>query len=274
MWALADGNGDMTLHKTDGYNAAHGGDDTLSRTIRLSGLKDKARSVTEVWFYGAGCAGEAAVRRVERQLSDCFPGAALTIESDMTGAARALCGREPGIACILGTGSNSCLYDGERIAANTPPLGFILGDEGSGAAIGKRFLSLMFKGHLPAEVSEAFAAEHPGLDRSAVIERVYRGERPSAFLGSICVFIGRHCDIPAIDSLVTEEFRRFFRMNLAPYAGAKTMPVHFTGSVASHFGPQLSAAAAQEGYTLGRVVASPIEGLVRYHTGRREGSDF
>lgn len=268
VWALTEGKSDMICHTTDGYNAAHGGDDALAQTIRRSGLIDKAGRVTEIWFYGAGCTGDMAVRRVAKQLSGCFPGAILNIASDMTGAARALCGREPGIACILGTGSNSCMYDGEKITANTPPLGFILGDEGSGAAIGKRFLGLLLKGHLPEEVSEAFASEYPGLDRCSVIEKVYRGDRPSAFLGSICVFLGRHTDIPTIHRLVTDEFRRFFRMNLAPYPGSQTLPVHFTGSVASHFSRQLSEAADAEDYLLGRIVSSPIEDLVRYHSER------
>ncbi|MCM1164314.1 MAG: ATPase [Muribaculaceae bacterium] len=262
-WALI-GPDEVTMTDTCGYNAIHSPTGLLKESIQSSRLNGSEPD--EIWFYGAGCATRSAIERVNRELAYCFPEASIHVATDMLGAARALCGQHPGIACILGTGSNSCLYDGKEITANTPPLGFILGDEGSGASLGKRFLGLMLKGHMPQEITEAFRERYPGLDTAAIIERVYRGTAPNAFLASMCLFIGSQTSHPAMADLVTEEFRRFFRLNVSPYEGCRTLPVHFAGSIASHFKSLLSEAALAEGYTLGTVLASPLSGLIKYHT--------
>lgn len=261
-WALIGPEG-TKYATTCGFNAIHSPAGLLESSVRASSLS--GCRADEIWFYGAGCATPEAIARMASQLSGCFPSAQIHIASDMLGAARALCGREPGIACILGTGSNSCLYDGREIKANTPPLGYIIGDEGSGASLGKRFLGLLLKGHLPASIVDDFHHAHPDLDTAAIIERVYRGEAPNAFLASMCHFLSRHAAHPAIADLIIEEFRRFFRLNVSRYEGCRTLPVHFTGSVAHHFKPQLTKAALAEGYTIGRVIAAPLEAMIEYH---------
>lgn len=263
-WGLVEDTG-VNRTQTGGYNALHSPDGALASSLAGSPLMARAAEVSEVHFYGAGCATPGAVGRVRRELAGCFPEATLHIASDMLGAARALCGTSAGIACILGTGSNSCLYDGERITANTPPLGYILGDEGSGAALGKRFLCLLLKGHLPKEIAGAFHTTFPELDTATVIERVYLCGRPNAFLASMCRFIRANASHPALHDMIVGEFRRFFSMNVAPYAGARTLPVHFTGSIAAHFSEMLGEAALAEGHALGRVMASPLDSLIDYH---------
>lgn len=262
-WALIGQEG-VSYAKTCGFNAIHSPEGLLGSSLRSTSLIGS--SPDEIWFYGAGCATPEALGRVASQLNNCFPKAQIHVASDMLGAARALCGRAPGIACILGTGSNSCLYDGGEITANTPPLGYILGDEGSGASLGKRFLGLLLKGHLPPAIAKDFQASYPGYDTARIIERVYRGEAPNAFLASMCHFLSRHAEHPAIADLIIEEFRRFFRLNVSRYDGCRTLPVHFTGSVAHHFKPLLSKAALVEGYTIGSVIASPLEAMIKYHT--------
>ncbi len=180
-------------------------------------------------------------------------------------AARALCGHEQGIACILGTGANSCLYDGEGIVQNTPALGYILGDEGSGAVLGRMFMNAIFKNPAFAAIRDAYLEEQQ-LTMADVIRRVYREPMANRFLASTSLFIGKHIDNPLLHALVTENFRQFFRRNIVPY-GRPELPVHFVGSMASHYQPQLYEAAAAEGFTIGRILKSPMDGLVAYHRG-------
>ncbi len=264
-WALCGPEG-VSLFDTCGFNAVHSPAGLLEDSVKGSALIDHTTDVDRILFYGAGCAGDKPLGRVRKELSRCFGHADIEIASDMLGAARALCGDTRGIACILGTGSNSCLYDGTGIIANTPPLGYILGDEGSGASLGKRFLGLLLKGHLPKEISEAFADRYPRLDTAEIIDRVYRRPAPNAFLASMCLFISSHATHPAINDFIVEEFRRFFRLNVSPYDGSRTLPVHFAGSVAAHFRPQLESAAEAEGYNIGTILASPLSGLIDYHS--------
>ena len=175
--------------------------------------------------------------------------------SDLLGAARALCGHHEGIACILGTGANSCLFDGEKIVANTPALGFILGDEGGGAALG-----------LPAAMRDDFLAA-TGLTLNDVIRRVYREPMPNRFLASTSLYISGHLDNDALRSLVVDNFRQFFSHNITPY-GRRDLPVGFVGSIAAHYETLLHEAAEAEGYQLGPILRSPISSLCDYHLGK------
>lgn len=197
-------------------------------------------------------------------LKEMFPQARqVEAHSDLLGAARALCGHNYGIASILGTGANSCLYDGKTILQNTPALGYILGDEGSGGVLGKHFLHDLFKGVLSENICKEFEREY-GLTMADVIHRVYREPMPNRFLASFAPFIHRHLSDPAIKRLVVDNFRDFFRYNIRPY-GLSNMKVSFVGSIAWHFREQLEEAAAAEGFFLGSILKSPIEGLLRYH---------
>ena len=196
-------------------------------------------------------------------LQEVFPQAKqVEAHSDLLGAARALCGHNYGIASILGTGANSCLYDGEYIIQNTPALGYILGDEGSGGVLGKHFLHELYKGVLSENIRREFEQEY-GLMMSDVIQRVYREPMPNRFLASLAPFIHRHLSDPAVARLVIDNFRDFFRYNIRPYQ--LEMPVSFVGSIAWHFRDQLAEAANAEGFRLGTILKSPIEGLLRYH---------
>ena len=197
-------------------------------------------------------------------LQEAFPQARqVEAHSDLLGAARALCGHNYGIASILGTGANSCLYDGERIVQNTPALGYILGDEGSGGVLGKHFLHELYKGVLSEKIRSEFEQEYD-LKMADVIQRVYREPMPNRFLASFAPFIHRHLSDPAMNRMVIDNFRDFFRYNIRPYDHPE-LPVSFVGSIAWHFRDQLAEAAEAEGFRLGTILKSPIEGLLRFH---------
>ncbi len=222
--------------------------------------------IDAVFFYGAGCISGEVCSNVARAIKANIPGAAkVEVYSDLLAAARALCGREPGIACIMGTGSNSCLYDGTGIASNVSPLGFILGDEGSGAVLGKLFLGDVLKNQLPPEVSAAFLEEY-SLDLLTIIRRVYREPQPNRFLASVTPFLSRNIAVREIHDMILGSFTAFFRRNVMQYTGYETHPANFVGSIAYYFRDVLEEAATAAGCTLGKVIKSPMEGLIAFHS--------
>lgn len=282
-WCLLESGGDCHRFSTQGINPCHQSEEEIAAileqevTPHLRQLQT-ARPQT-LWFYGSG-ATPAAKQRVEQPLRRLLGTEAdITVESDLVGAARALCQHSRGIACILGTGANSCLYDGQRIVANTPALGYILGDEGSGAVLGIRFLNALFKGQLPDELRQEFVTE-TGLSLDAIIQRVYRQPLANRFLASLSPFIHRHIDLQQVEAMVIDHFRQFIRKNIQPYydnprlkeALPASPELHVTGSVGFHYQRQLAAAAALEGMRLGRVMGSPMEGLIGYHSSQSSPS--
>lgn len=269
-WALLDDDGGIRLHAfTRGFNAAVSLIDALSEIIRADSpqLYSSADTVTEVHYYGAGCAGQRRLL-TEDALRGIFTASHCNAESDMLGAARALCGNSEGIACILGTGSNSCHYDGERITANVPPLGFILGDEGSGAVLGRRLIGMVMKGGFHDRIARLFHERFPEATQEEIIGRVYRSERPGAYLASFVPFLKEHVDDEEISEFIIDEFIRFFSFNIRAYSNARMLPIHFTGSVAFHFAPQLHEAASRCGFHIGHIEKAPMQALIAYHRGR------
>lgn len=228
----------------------------------LGGLSAK---IDSVYFYGAGCISAEVCGNVASAIKANIPSATkVEVYSDLLAAARALCGREPGIACIMGTGSNSCLYDGSSIVANVSPLGFILGDEGSGAVLGRLFLGDVLKKQLPAEVCARFLDEY-NLDLLGIIKRVYKEPQPNRFLASVTPFISKNIAVPEIHELVLNSFRAFFRRNVKQYEAYRQLEVNFIGSIAYYFRDVLAEAAETEGCRIGNIVKSPMEGLIKFH---------
>lgn len=221
--------------------------------------------ITAVYFYGAGCISAEVCDNVARALRANIPSAEIVeVYSDLLAAARALCGREPGIACIMGTGSNSCLYDGNGIASNVSPLGFILGDEGSGAVLGKLFLGDVLKRQLPAELCAEFLEEYD-LDLLTIIRRVYKEPQANRFLASVTPFLSKKINESHIHALVLNAFRAFFRRNIHQYEHYADHAVNFIGSIAYYFADVLAEAAQAEGCTVGKILKSPMEGLLKFH---------
>ena len=247
---------------TAGINPVHQGEEDIEKVVEQL-FPRKNTSLKWVFFYGAGCIPEKK-GVVEKVLRKVFPDAdRIEVESDLLGAARAVCQHQEGLACILGTGSNSCLYDGEKIVGNIPPLGYILGDEGSGAVLGKLFLNALFKGALPDGMKEDFL-QSSGLSYPEIIQRVYRQPMANRFLASTSLYISEHLDVPALRELVKQNFRDFFHKNIAQY-GRHDLPVGAIGSIAYHYRDLLQEVAEEEGYNLSKIAKSPMEGLVTYH---------
>ena len=264
-WCLVhEGKSTMRL-ATQGINPYFQTDEQIAGTLRdelLSVMDGQlAGSVSIVHFYGAGIRPEMRERMVG-VLNKAFPGARMEVESDLLGAARALFGHEEGIACILGTGSNSGHYDGHTIVANTPPLGFILGDEGSGAVLGKLFLGTLCKGLMPKGLSDEYLAETKQ-NVADIIQAVYRQPLPNRYLAQTSRFIHSHLHIPEVRDLVIDNFRTFFRRNIVQY-GRKDLSVRAIGSVARFYQKELMEAAIMEGFHVDKVEQSPMDGLVRY----------
>lgn len=225
----------------------------------------KVEHLDAVFFYGAGCTLEKQplVRDI---LAETLPVATENVEvsSDMLGAARALCRREAGIACILGTGSNSCYYDGTAVMDNVSPLGFILGDEGSGAVLGKLLVGDVLKNQLTPALKTKFLSQYD-LTPARIIERVYRQPFPNRFLAGLSPFLAENLHEPCIKSLVLGAFTAFLRRNVMQYDGWSSLPVHFIGSIAYHYEDVLREACMASGVRAGTILQSPMEGLVKFH---------
>ncbi len=222
--------------------------------------------VEEVYFYGAGCISEEVCSNVARAIRSNFSdNIKVEVHTDLLAAARALFGHKPGIACILGTGSNSCYYDGEKIVDNVSPLGYILGDEGSGAVLGKLLLGDILKNQLPQEICTKFLKQYD-LDRLAIIRRVYKEPQANRFLASVTPFLLENIDCPEIHELVLNDFKAFFKRNITQYPHYDTLKVNFIGSIAHYFRSVLEEAAEANGCTIGNIIKSPMEGLIKFHT--------
>jgi len=237
---------------------------TFSRAslVNSRALETPLLSQIQVFFYGSGCT-PAHVPMMKRILAEVFPSEKNEIQSDLMAAARALCQHEEGIACILGTGANSCLYDGNGIVQNTPALGYILGDEGSGAVLGRLFMNAIFKNPLFVDIRDSYLKEQK-LTQADVINKVYREPMANRFLATTSLYIREHLANPLLSDLVKQNFRQFFRSNIVPYQ-RPDLPVHFVGSMASTYQRQLEEAAQEENFHIGHILQSPMEGLIAYH---------
>ncbi|CDC51357.1 putative uncharacterized protein [Bacteroides finegoldii CAG:203] len=221
-------------------------------------------TIDSVYFYGAGCTPEKAPT-LRRAIADSLPVVGnIKAYSDMLAAARGLCGREAGITCILGTGSNSCFYDGKEIVNHISPLGFILGDEGSGAVLGKLLVGDILKNQLSPAIKEVFLKQFD-LTVPEIIDRVYRQPFPNRFLASLSPFIAQHLEEPGIRQLVLGSFIAFLRRNVMQYDYTQ-YPAHFIGSVAHCYKEILQEAAQETGIRIGKILQSPMEGLIQYHS--------
>lgn len=272
-WCVLDHNSVVKEFTTPGMNVLMLSHEEMCRRLAeetAPQLGELTGQITEVYFYGAGCASESLCESVREALRTILPGARAEVASDMLASCRALCGNDGGVVCILGTGSNSCLYDGRRIVDNVSPLGFILGDEGSGANLGKILVGDVLKRQLPPHVCEKFHDKY-GLDTITVINRVYREPFPNKFLASLTPFLSENIHEPSVHNLVIGAFRSFFRRNVALYhiPAEYGNKVYFSGSVAWFFKSTLAEAAALSGYKLANVLRDPMEGLVKYHSAQQ-----
>lgn len=219
--------------------------------------------IDAVYFYGAGCAFPEKNEIVHNAIYRHIP---VTIEvgSDLLAAARSLCRHEAGIACIMGTGSNSCYYDGKEIVNNISPLGYILGDEGSGAVLGKLLVGDCLKNQLTPELKEKFFNRF-NLTPKEILDNVYKKPFPNRFLASVSPFLIENIEEPCIHRIVLNGFKNFFTRNVMQY-DYKNVKVHFIGSIAYYYKEVLEEAALALQIELGTIIKSPMEGLVEFHS--------
>jgi glucosamine kinase len=226
---------------------------------------DKLRGkVTQVYFYAAGVVNNEKADVIRKALHVFFPEAETSVESDLLAAAHATLGNKSGIACILGTGSNSCLYNGKEITAHVPPLGFILGDEGSGAVLGRMLVGDYLKKTMPEELQHQFNQSYP-IDYGEFLNRVYRQEKPNMFLAGFVPFLKKNIHHTYCADLTFNAFDLFVTRNVAQYAGYDTQPVCFAGSVAYYFQEQLKAVFLKRNLMLGEIIKEPLHNLLNHH---------
>ena len=262
-WCVAKGGEILLRFTSKGISPVYQTEDEIAEEIQKNVYRRLSNhSIDAVYFYGSGCIPEKEVV-VGRAVRRLFAVETVEVYSDLIAAAHALCGCEAGIACILGTGSNSCEWDGKKVVKQVPPLGFILGDEGSGAALGKLLVSDALKNQLSPGLKEKLLEQY-GLTQAIIIDSVYKHPFPSRFLASFSPFILENIEEPTIRRIVDKSFSDFFERNVMQY-NYRENKVNFVGSIAFHYAAYLKDIAAEKEIRIGTIDASPLEGLVRYY---------
>ena len=233
----------------------------IEKNKDLALIKD---DVSKVFFYGSGCGIEKNRKIVETEFQKFFPNATVLAKEDMMAAAYAAYNGKPAIVCILGTGSNSCFFDGENIKLELPSLGFLLGDEGSGSAIGKNLVRRFFMKKLPEDLHQDFIEAY-NLSIDDALKNMYHNPRANAYLADFNRFVVERKAHPYFQNMVFDEMKNFFEYQVLPYEESKTAEINFIGSIAFYYEDILRAAAAELNLNVGRVVQKPIESLVNYH---------
>ncbi|NNM95071.1 MAG: hypothetical protein HKL88_06365 [Bacteroidia bacterium] len=271
-WRLVAANGKIYSYLTEGLNPYFKTNTEIIEEIRGSLIPNfpAATQVSHIFFYGAGCSGTEKCKRVKEALHDCFAGATIRVEHDILAAAHAACGNSAGIVSILGTGSNSCLFNGKRIVSQIGGLGHILGDEGSGAHLGKNLLAAYLNHALPKEIVNEFEQTF-SLTREEIRKRVYEKPLANRFLASFSRFIGDRQQHPYFEQLVKSCFNLFLEQHVCRYRGFKNKPAHFVGSVAYYFKDVLLETAKSKGITTGKILPYPVEALTEYHLSNKKG---
>ena len=264
-WSLIKADGSCSHYYTQGINPFFQTEYEIEGFLRMTLLPQlETDEIGEIYFYGAGCATDKQINLVSSAFSKVFSYEKIEVASDLLGAARALCGNDPGIACILGTGSNSCYYNGKTIEKQVSPLGFIIGDEGSGAALGKRLVADCLKNQLPEGVKERFL-ERFKLTQAQIVENIYSKPFPSRFLASLSLFLIENINEPALYQIVYEGFADFFKRNVFQY-DYKDKKVNVVGSIGYHYQNVLSKVAGDLSLQLGKIIQAPTDDLIKYHT--------
>lgn len=262
-WRAIKEDGSVIEISTEGINPVFQTREQILDIFNTKLVPVLGNGVKEIYFYGAGVVSPEVCGALSGYFKEVFPESECFAASDVLAAARALCGHKPGIACILGTGSNSCMYDGKEIVKNVRAGGFILGDEASGGYLGKRLISDFIKGLLPKEIEDVFV-ERYGLDYMAIVQKVYRESLPSRFLASFSPFLNEFKEHPYIHNLLRSSFDEFFKRNIVHY-DYQNNEVNFVGSIAYYYRPIIEESAAAQGMKVGKIIKSPIDGLVEYH---------
>lgn len=265
-WRLVEGTKEIKQISTKGANPFFRSRENISEEIKkVINPVLNGHTIDSVHFFGAGCASPEKNKIVRDAIADNIKTSHIEVNSDLVAAAKGLCGTKKGIACILGTGSNSCFYDGEEIVENVSPLGYVLGDEGSGAVLGRLFLGACLKNQLTKGLKEKFLKEFD-LTPAAILDMVYRQPLANRFLASLSPFLVENIHDKTVYDLVYNAFKDFFVKNVMQY-DYKNNDVHFTGSVAYYYKDLVRKVGADLNIKVGIISQSPMEGLIKYYAG-------
>lgn len=226
--------------------------------------KFKKTEPGEIFFYGTGCSNADNVKLVKKAIQKVFTGAKIEVDHDLMGAAKALCGHEKGIACILGTGSNSCYYNGKKIVKNSPGLGYVLGDEGSGAYLGRKVIQYYLYKTFDEDLTDRFNAKY-NTNSDEILTAVYKKPLPNRYLAGFTEFLVENRGHYMIENIIEDSFNDFFFNHIYKYRESWTMPINFTGSVAYGFRDVLKDLCSSYELQLGTVIKKPMDGLVKFH---------
>ena len=279
-WILLDGEAVIDRFTTEGFNPNYSDRQDLENILYLVetrfiaspnhdesfSRRDESASLQAIHYYGTGCGSEQNCQLVKEVFQNHFPHAEIHVTHDLMAACHAVLGHEKGVACILGTGSNSCVYDGEKIVNRAVSLGYLLGDEGGGMHIGREVVRAYFYGFMPEDLRQRFDAVYY-LELKDFIQHLYHDGQPSKYLASFAKFAGDNQTHPYIHGLVKGCFKAFIEAFVLRYPDCKSLKISFIGSVAFHFKDILEESLLEYGLTMGTVMSTPAEGLVRYHQG-------
>lgn len=262
-WRLINEDGSIEQARTLGINPYYQTEKEMLKVIQdlHNQIPDR---LDEIYYYGTGCSSGVNREKIAKLLRRYYPTAKIDVNHDLLAAARSLCGKEKGIACIIGTGTNSCLYDGENIIGNVPSLGWAIADEGGGTYLGKTLVTEYYRKEMPEHLRLLFK-ERFGLTKDGFLTKIYQEPMPGRFLASFAKFISENIQEPYMYQLVYDGFTTFVTKNVAKYEGYKEVPVHFTGSVAYYFSNILRKVAVDQGIYIKHISEHPIAGLALFH---------
>ena len=264
-WCLLQNGRKKTIH-TQGISPYFLSAEQISALLSKE-LLSKLKNVTvdEVFFYGTGLSNPDNVKILKKVLKQAFPKAKIEVNHDLLAAARSLCGKQKGIACILGTGTNSAYYNGKNIVKNSPGLGYVLGDEGSGAYLGKKVLQYYLYRTFDEELQSRFEKRFPGITAPMILDNVYKKPLANRYLASYAIFLAENRGHYMIENIIEDGLNDFFFTHLYKYRETWTLPVNFVGSIAFGFKDVLKDLCSSYELELGKVIKAPMQGLIEYH---------
>lgn len=266
-WRIIAGNQVVVATQTLGFNPYYQDSDSIAPELQANLLPHCKGKITQVFYYGTGITNTEKAEVLRSAMLKVFGEIErVDVQSDVLGAARAACGHQAGIGCILGTGSNSCYFDGEKIAFQVPPLGFWLGDEGSGGHLGKLLLLAYLHKEMPANIRQLFEQKYGVMDRLMVLDNAYHKPFPNRYFASFARFIADNIHDSFCYGLTKESFSLFFEKYILKYPMCFDVKLHFVGSIGFYYKQILQEVAKNKNLSIGNILAAPIDGLVKYHT--------
>ena len=264
-WVIIEGNKIISSFITNGFNPYFTKSEEIYKELKIKTPKDiNVNSISDIYFYGSGCSSPELNSIILNGLNQFFPDSDIEINHDLLAAARALFMQDSGIVIILGTGANTCLFDGEKIVKNIPSLGYILGDEGGGDYLGKLFITEFLYGNLPENIHHDFLKKYE-LTNDQIMHKVYKEPNPNRFLASFCEFILEHSKDENMNTLVKKSFSDLFINHITKYENYNNFKIRVTGSIGFYFQNQLKEVAKEFNAHIDLIEKNPITRLTQYH---------